>query len=877
MRCVFYLQYGCAIAGSGGRALDMKDPFAHWMRSPAGVITLTATAYVLGAWLGWVLRFPPATTSVLWPPNAILAAALLLTPSSRWWACWSGALIAHAVVQLAFNVPPALSAALYFTNCSEALITAAGIRLFVPGRLKFTVLRDVAVFIALAGLVSPILSSFADAAAVHLIQGEPYWVTWRTRTFANSLSELIVIPIALSLAGFVAGGARRPAPRRAAEAGLLGLSFLSVSILVLGPGVVELNIPGVPRTPTVFLLPMLIWAAVRFGAAGVSTGLLIAALVGSFSAIAGNRPFAVLEPRDSLVALQLYLVLMAVPLFVVAALVEERRNAAAGLAQRLNFEQALGRVAVAFVGAKSDEFQARLDGCMRLIGQCFGVDRVVVMRQSAPGQEVASVHRWLRPGSGLPDLSCSTTEFPFALGRVALGEPVVCHSVDDLPLEAAQDRASLQRFGLGCALIAPFVLEGSQQGALSLSAVAPRQWRDEDVTHTRLFGEVLGNAISRHRTEQALLSSEGMKSAILSSLPNMVAVVDREGTIIAINDQWLRNVPETGHLPRVGVGVNYLDVCRGAALDGDGETKAIAKGVEDVVSGHRTSFVREYPCEVGDDVFWFAMTVVPLRRGGGGAVISHTDVTERRLAELALRQAREELGHFARVATVGELTASLAHQLNQPLTGILSNAQAANRYLEAGDPDMNEIRAIVTDIIEDNRRASGVIRRMRELLTKNGGPAIAVDINSLIRDVTALLTSDSIIRNAAVDFDLAPGAPRVLANRVDLQQVILNLLVNALEAVADKPVPERLVKVRTTLSESHIVIAVEDSGPGLVNGAEDRIFEAFYTTKPSGMGMGLAIARSLVESHGGRIWAEPSRGSGAAFLVRFPAAGEQVA
>jgi two-component system sensor kinase FixL len=501
-----------------------------------------------------------------------------------------------------------------------------------------------------------------------------------------------------------------------------------------------------------------------------------------------------------------------------------------------------------------------------------------MMRQSAQGREVESIYRWLRPDSGLPNLPCSTQDFPFALGLVAVGQPVICRSIDDLPADAVQDRASLGRLGLGSAMIAPFVLDGSLHGALSLSAVTARQWRDEDLAQARLFGEVLGNAIARHRTEEALLSSEGMKSAILSSLSSMVAVVDREGMIIAVNDQWSRlNVPESGQPPKIGVGVNYLEVCRRAALEGGAQTRSMLDGLDDVLAGRRQSFVCEYSCVVGDSIYWYAMTVVPLRSAVGGAVISHSDVTERRLAELDSQQARQELGHFARVATMGELTASLAHQLNQPLTGILSNAQAAHRYLEAGDPDMTEIRAIVADIIEDNRRASGVIRRMRDLMAKNGGPPVAVDINSLIRDVTGLLASDSIIRNVSFGFALAPGAPRVWGDRIDLQQVLLNLLVNALEAVADRPVPERKVTVRSTLIDGHIVIAVEDSGPGLADGADERVFEAFYTTKTSGMGMGLAIARSLVESHGGRIWAEPKRGAGATFLVKFPAAKEQVA
>lgn len=855
----------------------MQPGLVRWFQSSAGVITLTATAYLLGAWLGWTLRFPPATTSVLWPPNAILASALLLAPSSRWWACLTGALIAHVAIQLALALPADLSAALFLTNTSEALITAGGIRAFVSGPLRLTALRDVGVFITFAALVSPVLSSFADAAVVHLIQGEPYWLVWRTRAFANSLSELIVVPIALCTAAFIAGASRGWPLRVAVEALLLGAALIGISVLVLGPSVVEINIPGVPRTPTVFLLPTFIWAAVRFGAPGISTALLIAALVGSYSARAGNRPFAVLEPGDSLVALQLYLILMAIPLFAVSALFEERRSTAAELAQRLLREQTLGRIAVAFVGIRPGDFLARVSYCMQQIGHCFDVDRVVMMRQSDQDQEIESVHRWLRPGTGLPDLGCSAREFPFALGLVARGQAVTCRSIHDLPVDALQDRESLTRLGLGSALIAPFVIDGPRQGALSLSTAAPREWRDDEVAQARLFGEVLGNAVARHHTEEALLASEGMKSAILSSLSSMVAVVDREGCIIAVNDQWLQVAgPDHGQASRVGVGVNYLEVCRRAALIG-AETRVMLTGLEEVLAGRRRSFVCEYSCPVGDAVAWYAMSVVPLRSAGGGAVISHVDVTERRMAELDSQQARQELGHFARVTTMGELSASLAHQLNQPLAGILTNAQAAQRYLDASEPDLAELRAIVTDIIEDDRRASGVIHRMRELMTKNGGPPVAIDINALIRDVTALLTSDSIIRNVSVDFDLAPGAPLVRGDRIDLQQVVLNLLINALEAVADRPVPQRMVQVRSALSDGHIVIAVEDSGPGLPDGAEGRIFEAFYTTKPAGMGMGLAIARSLVESYGGRIWAERRSGAGATFLVRLPLLKEHLA
>jgi signal transduction histidine kinase/integral membrane sensor domain MASE1 len=856
----------------------MKVGSGDRLRSSTSVLALAFTGYVLGSYLGLALRFPPATTSVLWPPNAILAAALLLTPASRWWACLAGTLAAHILVQAGTGWPPALIGSLYLTNCTEAMITAVGVRLFVKGPLSFSSLREVGAFLAFGAIVSPVLSSFADAAVVHLIRGESYWTVWRTRVFANSLSELSLVPLVVSLAPLLTTWpARRPSWRRVTEAVVLGCALLGAAIVVFGPSVFPIDIPGVPRTPTVFLLPMFLWAAVRFGALGISASLLMAALITSYSAIRGDRPFSILDPADSLVALQMYLILMAIPLFAISALFEERRQAASELARRLKFERALGRIAVAFVETRRDQFQARVDDCMEQIGSFFGADRVVMLQESEQSGEIESVHRWLRPGTSLPNLPCSSRDFPWGFALIAQGHTVLCGSRRELPAEAVRDRESFERLGLGSAMVAPFVFEGSLHGALSVSTALARQWRADEPAQARLFGEVMGNAVARYRIEEALHSSENLKGAILSSLSSMVAVLDRDGVIIAVNDQWLQLTAQEGRQPaNVGVGVNYLDVCRNAATSGTGDAVATLNGVDDVLAGRRRSFGLEYAFSSDDSAYWYAMSVVPLLRPEGGAVITHFDVTERKLAELDSQRARQELGHFARVATVGELTASLAHQLNQPLTGILSNAQAAHRYLDTDAPNINEVRAIVTDIIEDDRRASGVIRRMRDLMTKNGAPPVAIDINALIRDVTLLLTSDSIIRNVSVRFALAPGAPHVRGDRVDLQQVILNLLVNALEAVADRPVPDRLVTVRSELNNGHIIVAVTDTGPGLPEGSEARVFEAFYTTKASGMGMGLAIARSIVESHDGRIWAAPGGNSGATFVVQLPVAKEQV-
>jgi signal transduction histidine kinase len=396
------------------------------------------------------------------------------------------------------------------------------------------------------------------------------------------------------------------------------------------------------------------------------------------------------------------------------------------------------------------------------------------------------------------------------------------------------------------------------------------------VQRLRLAAEVFANALARKRTEDALRASELMKSAILASLSSQVAVLDREGRIIAVNESWTRFARSgMARDAEVGVGVCYLEVCRQAARQGAKHAGDALAGIRAVLDGSRAGFSIEYACDA-PAARWIATTVVPLSRPGGGAVVSHTDVTERKRVEMDAQRSRQELSHFTRVSTMGELAASLAHELSQPLTGILTNAQAARRFLESsGAPDLDELRSILSDIVEDDRRASEVIQRLRELLRK-GEPAFApLDFHRLIRDVVRLVSSDAIIRNVSLTLDLGPGAPTVRGDRVQLQQVVLNLLINGLEAVAECAGDDRSVVVRTRDTDVQTVhVSVEDGGPGLRAGTEALVFEPFYTTKPAGMGMGLAIARSIVEAHGGLIWAANNPLRGAAFHVALPLVAE---
>ena len=247
------------------------------------------------------------------------------------------------------------------------------------------------------------------------------------------------------------------------------------------------------------------------------------------------------------------------------------------------------------------------------------------------------------------------------------------------------------------------------------------------------------------------------------------------------------------------------------------------------------------------------------------------DITARRLSEDALDKARAQLAHVARVTSLGVLTASIAHELNQPLSGIITNASTCLRMLAADPPDIGGARETARRTIRDGNRASEVIARLRALFTKKETTTEPLDLNEATREVIALSSSELQRYGVILRQELADALPRVDGDRVQLQQVILNLLVNAAEAVSaihDRP---RDVLVRTARDEDDRVrLTVRDVGVGLDPEDTNRMFDAFYTTKSGGMGIGLSVSRSIVERHGGRLWVERNDGPGATFTFSIP-------
>jgi PAS domain S-box-containing protein len=263
---------------------------------------------------------------------------------------------------------------------------------------------------------------------------------------------------------------------------------------------------------------------------------------------------------------------------------------------------------------------------------------------------------------------------------------------------------------------------------------------------------------------------------------------------------------------------------------------------------------------------------------GSGDLIEYIgtimDVTERRLAEAALREAQTDLARINRVATMGELTASLAHEVNQPIAAAVTNANTCLRWLAADTPNLEEARAAVARIVKDGTRAAEIIKRIRLLFKKGTPERELVDMNEIIREMMILLRSEAMRYSISFRTELAADLPQVMGDRVQLQQVLMNLMLNGIEAMKDVDGTGELAIKSQREENGHIQVSVSDTGVGLPAQQADQIFNAFFTTKVQGTGMGLSISRSIVESHGGRLWAADNSGRGATFHLTLPTKGE---
>src|SRR5438094_2593868 len=678
---------GLAGARSHSKTDWSRNQFFDWPL--AAIASSVSLANFLGAKIGFALTLRPHPVSVLWPPNSILLAALLLTPVRIWWVILLAALPAHLAAQLQSNVPPTMILCWFISNSCEALIGAGCVRYLIDRPVRFDRLRNVGIFCFFAAFLGPFLSSFLDAAFVvinHWGQ-DSYWQVWRIRFTSNVLTALTLVPFVVSWSAEGIAWLGKIRRSRFLEAGLLLLGLLSVNTIAFYKFA-----PPADSALLYLPLPFLIWAAVRFGSRGASAAICTVGFLAIWSAGHGYGPFSTRSAEENALSIQMFLIVMSVPLMLLAAVIEERSKGETTLRER--------------------------------------EERISLAAESA-------------------DLAFWTINF---------------------------ERRESWMSDKGRAIF-NFGPDEHLSRELFLSRVHP-----ED-------RNAVGEAIERARASSQTFEFEY-------------------------------------RLLRPDGGTRWL-ISRGRYLSND------RGGIRELI----------------------------------GVAI---DITAQVEADLQLRLQREEMARMSRVSSMGELTASLAHELNQPLTAIASNAAAGRRLLAQGTPDLEMFEELLADVSADARRAGDIIHGIHHFVRKSEGRRCPVNLNEIVQEVLRLLHSDLLGRATAVETQLAPNLPAVDANPVQLQQVLLNLLTNSLEAMQSTPIGRRRIVISTKCDDtSSVLVSVCDSGGGLPKEDLDKVFTHFYSTKPNGMGMGLTIVRSIVEAHGGKLNAEKSD-EGARFFFRLP-------
>jgi C4-dicarboxylate-specific signal transduction histidine kinase len=402
--------------------------------------------------------------------------------------------------------------------------------------------------------------------------------------------------------------------------------------------------------------------------------------------------------------------------------------------------------------------------------------------------------------------------------------------------------------------------QGQPLGSFAMYYAEPRSPNEVELGLIESAAGIARVAIEHQRAHQALHASEARNRAMLRAIPDWVFLTTVDGVFL---DYHARDTSRLHMPPSAFLGRRVAEVlpppvgemlarafARVAASD-EPEQLEYVMGAEDAERFYEACIV----CCDGDKI----LSIVK-------------DITDRKRNEIDTDAQRRELAHLSRVATLGELTGTLAHELSQPLTAVRSNAQAAWHLLAREPLDQGELRAALEDIIRNNRRAGAVVDRLRALLRKESTAFEPVDVNDVVRDVIDLAHSEILSRRITLTSRLTPAMPVVQGDRIQLQQVLLNLVLNACDAMSEADPSRRQLTLATELTDGYVQLAVSDGGPGIPENQLERVFEPFVTFRPQGLGLGLAISRSIVSDHGGSICAENNASGGATFRCLLPLA-----
>ncbi|HEY1252639.1 MAG TPA: ATP-binding protein [Thermoanaerobaculia bacterium] len=532
----------------------------------------------------------------------------------------------------------------------------------------------------------------------------------------------------------------------------------------------------------------------------------------------------------------------------------ERRRSIQELSAQLRFERLVTEISATLIDVDSEKVNGAVERALSKVREAMGLDRCALF-VCLPGEaEARSTHEAHGPDAARRGSAILAANVPNVFERLCEGETVTVDEEGTAP--DAADRPPKSTL-----LVPVTVSDRRVQGIAFQATPGGTGWPPGLVPRLRLVGEILVSAVTGKRAEDALRQSEERYREVLDSQTDLICRYLPDTTLTYVNEPYCLYF---GRTREELIGRKFLELIPEEARE------TARRHVESLLESPRVEPDEHEVLRADGSIGWHQWVDHAIR-GRDGRIIEFQaigrDITDRKRADEADRR----IAQAGRLALLGELTASIAHEVNQPLGAILSNADALEILLESGQAQPEQIRSILSDIRREDLRASEVIRHVRSLVRRRAMEMRPLDINQVVEEALLLADAECRRRMVALRTELAPGLPAVVGDRISLQQLLLNLIVNGMDAMGDVSAGERRLVLRTgRAADSRVEVAVVDAGHGIPDDVFPRLFESFVTTREHGMGLGLSISRSIVEAHGGKIRAENNPGGGATVLFALP-------
>jgi len=760
------------------------------------------------------MSFSQTTASPFWFPDAILLCALLVARPRLWPLIILAPLPIRLWSPVSAGLPLWFLLATFAIDSVKGLLAALLLRACLTGTRRFDSVRDLGLYALIAVLLIPAAAAFPGAGVRHLL-GHDFWPAWSQWFLGDALAQLVITPAILYWCIGAPWRLERLPPARAVEASLVAAGLIVSSYLAFHS---EAELPAFAASRFYAPIPFLVWGAVRFGMLGATGGVAVLAVMTVEAALDGAPPFAGLSAEAEALGLQQFLAVRAAPLYLVAVLFDQMQHVERTLRESEKRFRTLADTAPMLVW---------MSGCDKA---CEFFNKV-----------------WL-------DFTGRTLEQERGDGWVQGVHP------EDLSL-------CLAVYGQSFDKRVPFEMEYRLRDRNGVY----RWILDKGVPRYAPHGEFLGYIgcaidITERREQVAALSdSEERYREVVNTQNDLVCRYRPDTTLTFVNAAYCRYF---GRAREELIGTRFIELL---PLE---EREAAQRHLE-AAAAQKEPRASEHAVYLRDGgLGWQHWVDYPIFDANDALIEFQSigyDITDRKRAE----EANRNLAHAARLVAVGELTAVIAHEIMQPLAAILSDAQAGARLVKSAPPPLDEVEQIFVDIRRNDQRAEQAITRIRALARKRSIQLQPLDLNETVSEVLQLAGAEAVRRQARIISHLDEALPCVAGDRVHLQQVVLNLIVNAMDAMSETDPAARQVTIATGVRERRgrreVLVRVIDRGHGIPADQLARIFESFFTTKPDGIGLGLAVSRSIIQAHGGRIWAANGPQGGAIFQFALPA------